>query len=59
MAREEFGHQKSKSDFTWVLDPIDGTRSFIIDSPTWSNLISINYNTHILEYQISDAFFEM
>jgi len=27
-----------------VLDPIDGTRSFIIGSPTWSNLISINYN---------------
>ena len=27
---EEFGHLKSKSDFTWVLDPIDGTRSFVI-----------------------------
>ena len=27
---EEFGHQKSKSDFTWVLDPIDGTRSFAV-----------------------------
>ena len=25
------------------MDPIDGTRSFIIGSPTWSNLISINY----------------
>ncbi|MDP6785274.1 MAG: inositol monophosphatase family protein, partial [Alphaproteobacteria bacterium] len=24
---EEFGHKKSKSDFTWVIDPIDGTRS--------------------------------
>ena len=40
---EEFGHKKSKSDFTWILDPIDGTRSFIIDNPTWSNLISLNY----------------
>jgi len=40
---EEFGHQKSKSDFTWVLDPIDGTRSFVIGNPTWSNLISLNY----------------
>ena len=40
---EEFGHQKSKSDYTWVLDPIDGTRSFVIGNPTWSNLISLNY----------------
>ena len=40
---EEFGHKKSKSDFTWVLDPIDGTRSFVIGNPSWSNLISLNY----------------
>ena len=40
---EEFGYQKSKSDFTWVLDPIDGTRSFVIGNPSWSNLISLNY----------------
>ena len=40
---EEFGHTKTKSDYTWVLDPIDGTRSFIIGNPTWSNLIGLNY----------------
>ena len=40
---EEFGHLKSKSDFTWIIDPIDGTRSFVIGNPTWSNLISLNY----------------
>jgi len=40
---EEFGHKKSKSDFTWIIDPIDGTRSFVIGNPTWSNLISLNY----------------
>ena len=40
---EEFGHTKSKSEFTWIIDPIDGTRSFVIGSPTWSNLISLNY----------------
>ncbi|MDC1156011.1 inositol monophosphatase [Candidatus Pelagibacter sp.] len=40
---EEFGHKKSKSDFTWVIDPIDGTRSFVIGNPTWSNLISLNH----------------
>ena len=41
---EEFSEKKTKSGFSWILDPIDGTRSFIIDSPTWSNLISVNYN---------------
>ena len=40
---EEFGYQKSKSEFTWVIDPIDGTRSYVIGNPTWSNLISLNY----------------
>ena len=41
---EEFGKRKTKSGYTWILDPIDGTRSFVIGSPTWSNLISVNYN---------------
>ena len=40
---EEFGHKKSSSEYTWVIDPIDGTRSFVIGNPTWSNLISLNY----------------
>ena len=40
---EEFGHTKSKSNFSWVIDPIDGTRSFVIGNPTWSNLVSLNY----------------
>jgi len=40
---EEFGFKKSKSDYTWVIDPIDGTRSFVIGNPTWSNLISLNF----------------
>ena len=40
---EEFGTSKSLSDYTWVIDPIDGTRSFVIGNPTWSNLIALNY----------------
>ena len=40
---EEFGYKKSKSDFSWIIDPIDGTRSYVIGNPTWSNLISLNY----------------
>ena len=40
---EEMRDKKTTSDFTWVIDPIDGTRSFVIGNPTWSNLISLNY----------------
>ena len=40
---EEFGLKKSKSNFTWIIDPIDGTRSFVIGNPSWSNLVSLNY----------------
>ena len=40
---EEFGYKKSNSDYSWIIDPIDGTRSFVIGNPTWSNLISLNY----------------
>jgi len=40
---EEFGHKKTKSDFSWIIDPIDGTRSFVIGNPTWSNLVALNY----------------
>ena len=41
---EEVGKiNNSDTDNMWIIDPIDGTRSFIIGSPTWSNLISINY----------------
>tara|TARA_B100000902_G_scaffold348499_1_gene356464 strand:+ start:360 stop:1166 length:807 start_codon:yes stop_codon:yes gene_type:complete len=40
---EEFGHKKNNNDFCWIIDPIDGTRSFVIGNPTWSNLISLNF----------------
>jgi len=42
---EEFKEKRTKSEFSWILDPIDGTRSFVIGSPTWSNLISISYKS--------------
>ncbi len=41
---EEFGHKNTMSEFSWVIDPIDGTRSYVVGNPSWSNLISLNYN---------------
>ncbi|MGB7204910.1 MAG: inositol monophosphatase family protein [Anderseniella sp.] len=40
---EEHGIKKSDSDFNWILDPIDGTRSFISGTPTWMTLIALCY----------------
>ena len=40
---EEFGLKESRSGFTWILDPIDGTRAFICGMPTWATLIGLNY----------------
>ena len=41
---EEYGHKNTMSEFSWVIDPIDGTRSYVVGNPSWSNLISLNYN---------------
>jgi len=38
---EEFGIKKSESGLTWVLDPIDGTKSFVIGRPTFGTLIAL------------------
>ncbi len=38
---EEYGTTSGTSAFTWILDPIDGTRSFVIGMPTWATLIGL------------------
>ena len=39
---EEFGTTAGTSGLTWVLDPIDGTRSFLAGTPTWGVLIAVS-----------------
>ncbi|PZP55095.1 MAG: histidinol phosphate phosphatase [Micavibrio aeruginosavorus] len=38
---EEFGVKETTSGFTWVIDPIDGTKSFTIGRPTFGTLIGL------------------
>src|SRR5690554_729875 len=40
---EEFGEQSGKSGFRWILDPIDGTKSFIRGVPLYAVLIGVEY----------------
>ena len=39
---EEFGTTVGTSGFTWVLDPIDGTRGYMSGTPTWGILIAVS-----------------
>jgi histidinol phosphatase-like enzyme (inositol monophosphatase family) len=38
---EEFGSVESRSGFTWIIDPIDGTRGYMSGTPTWGTLIAL------------------
>ncbi len=39
---EEFGAAEGSSGLCWVLDPIDGTRSFVSGAPVWGVLIAVS-----------------
>jgi inositol-phosphate phosphatase / L-galactose 1-phosphate phosphatase / histidinol-phosphatase len=38
---EEFGRVRGEAEFVWVLDPIDGTKSFISGVPLFGTLIAL------------------
>jgi len=38
---EEFAARPAQSPYTWILDPIDGTRAFIAGLPLWGVLIAL------------------
>jgi inositol-phosphate phosphatase / L-galactose 1-phosphate phosphatase / histidinol-phosphatase len=38
---EEYGPKESRSGYIWVLDPIDGTKSFVVGRPTFGTLIAL------------------
>jgi myo-inositol-1(or 4)-monophosphatase len=38
---EEYGEERADAEYVWVLDPIDGTKSFISGMPAWGTLIGL------------------
>ena len=38
---EESGAERANAEWVWVLDPIDGTQSFILGKPTFATLIGL------------------
>src|SRR6516225_11568161 len=41
---EEFGAERPDAEYVWVLDPIDGTKSFICGMPIWGTLIGLTHH---------------
>lgn len=41
---EEFGEKAAANPFTWILDPLDGTRAFITGRHEWGSLIALEHN---------------
>ena len=40
---EEFGDQPGTTGFRWIIDPVDGTKSFIRKVPMWGTLVGLEY----------------
>jgi histidinol phosphatase-like enzyme (inositol monophosphatase family) len=40
---EELLEKYSDNDYKWFIDPIDGTKAFMVGAPTWSNLIGLTH----------------
>src|SRR5262249_6972513 len=38
---EEYGDERTDAEYVWVIDPIDGTKSFISGMPAWGSLIAL------------------
>jgi myo-inositol-1(or 4)-monophosphatase len=41
---EEYGSHQPESPYQWIIDPIDGTRAFVVGMPTWGTLIGLYHN---------------
>jgi histidinol phosphatase-like enzyme (inositol monophosphatase family) len=57
---EEFGNQNFEAEFVWVLDPIDGTKSFISGALSFGTLIALLKNGKpifgVINHPILDEF---
>ncbi len=45
---EEFGDAPGTSGYRWIIDPIDGTRSFIRNIPIWGTLLGLEHRGEMI-----------
>ncbi|PKR89342.1 histidinol-phosphatase [Pleomorphomonas diazotrophica] len=53
---EEFGNTGLDRDKVWVLDPVDGTRSFIAGIPLWGTLIGLRASGRAVQGMMAQPF---
>ncbi len=57
---EEFGTENSEAEYVWILDPIDGTKSFICGALSFGTLIALLHNNKpvlgVINHPILDEF---
>jgi histidinol-phosphatase len=45
---EEYGDTPGTTGYRWILDPIDGTRSFVRGIPLWATLVGLEYKGELI-----------
>lgn len=53
---EEYGQDIKDDDHCWIIDPIDGTRAFVLGSPLWGTLIGLNFQERPLIGMMNQPF---
>ena len=45
---EEYGRTGARSEYLWIIDPIDGTKNFIGGIPLWGTLIALMHRNELI-----------
>lgn len=45
---EEGGESGSRSEFKWIIDPVDGTKNFMRKWPYWGTLLALEYSREVV-----------
>ncbi len=53
---EEFGQDIKDDNHCWIIDPIDGTRAFVLGSPLWGTLIGLSFKDRPLIGMMNQPF---
>lgn len=43
---EEFGRHNEDADYTWIFDPIDGTKAFTLGRATYGTMVGLHHKQH-------------
>jgi histidinol-phosphatase len=45
---EEYGETPNSTGYRWIMDPIDGTRSFVRGIPLWGTMVGLEYRGELV-----------